>query len=213
MPDASRITPPVLPPEVRSGHDIQLTVRLDAGLPVHDVRSTSHDVEVRRDGERRAHVRLAAHDRIPNKTFTLQYRVADALIRPAVLVHREPGADHGYFLAMLNPQLEPSEKEVVPRELYFVLDTSCSQSGLPIEKSKAVTAEALRHLHPEDTFQILNFDTRVTKFSEGAVPASPENVERALAYVRTSGAAAAPTFGLRHRRPWCRRTTRRVCAW
>jgi Ca-activated chloride channel family protein len=183
VPDASRVTPPVLPPESRSGHDIQLTVRLDAGLPVHELRSTSHDVEVTREGPSRGRVRLAAHDRIPNKTFTLQYRVADALIRPAVLVHREPGADHGYFLLMLNPQLEPKEQEVVPRELYFVLDTSCSQSGLPIEKSKAITAEALRHLHPEDTFQILNFDTSVTKFAPGAVPATRENVEQALAYV------------------------------
>ncbi len=183
VPDASRITPPVLPPEVRSGHDLQLTVRLDAGLPVHDLRSPSHDVEVRREGPSRAQVKLAAHDRIPNKTFTLQYRVADALIRPAVLVHREPGADEGYFLVMLNPQLDPKEKEVVPRELYFVLDTSCSQSGLPIEKSKAATAEALRHLHPEDTFQILNFDTSVTKFAPGAVPATRENVERAQEYV------------------------------
>ncbi|XXF78594.1 VIT domain-containing protein [Myxococcaceae bacterium GXIMD 01537] len=183
VPDASRITPPVLPPEVRDGHDIQLTVRLDAGMPVHALRSTSHEVVVNPEGERRALVRLAAHDRIPNKTFTLRYRVADALIRPAVLVHREPGADHGYFLVMLNPQLDPSNKEVVPRELYFVLDTSCSQSGLPIEKSKAITAEVLRHLHPEDTFQILNFDTAVTKFAPGAVPATPENTQRALPYV------------------------------
>lgn len=183
VPDASRISPPVLPPEARSGHDIQLTVRLDAGLPVHELRSTSHDVVVTREGPSRARVQLAAHDTIPNKTFTLQYQVADALIRPAVLVHRDPGADEGYFLVLLNPQLSPSEKEVVPRELYFVLDTSCSQSGLPIEKSKAITAEVLRHLNPEDTFQVLNFDTKVTKFAPGAVPATAENVQRALPYV------------------------------
>ncbi|WP_257460137.1 VIT domain-containing protein [Archangium lipolyticum] len=183
VPDASRITPPVLPPEARSGRDIRLSVRLDAGLPVHELRSTSHQVTVSREGPSRARVELAPNDRIPNKTFTLEYRVADALIRPAVLMHREPGADEGYFLVLLNPQLEPKQEEVVPRELYLVLDTSCSQSGQPIEKSKAITAEVLRHLHPEDTFQVLNFDTSVTKFAPTAVPASPENVARALPYV------------------------------
>jgi Ca-activated chloride channel family protein len=183
VPDASRISPPVLPPEVRSGRDIRLTVRLDAGVPLHEARSTSHQVTVTKEGSSRARIELAPGDRIPNKTFTLEYFVADALIRPAVLVHREPGAEEGYFLVLLNPQLEPRQEEVVPRELYLVLDTSCSQSGQPIEKSKAIAAEVLNNLHPEDTFQVLNFDTSVTKFAPTAVPASQENVQRALPYV------------------------------
>ncbi|NNC16069.1 hypothetical protein HJC22_10045 [Corallococcus exiguus] len=182
VPDASRITPPVLA-DSRSGHDIQLTVRLDAGLPVHSLRSTTHRVDVKREGQSRATVSLGRDDRIPNKDFILEYVVADALIRPAVLMHREPGADHGYFLVMLNPQLSPTEKEIVPRELYMVLDTSCSQSGLAIEKSKAITQEVLNHLMPEDTFQVLNFDTQVTKFAPTAVPATPENIQNALPYV------------------------------
>jgi Ca-activated chloride channel family protein len=33
VPDASRISPPVLKPGVRNGHDISLSVRLDAGVP------------------------------------------------------------------------------------------------------------------------------------------------------------------------------------
>ncbi|RYZ36814.1 MAG: hypothetical protein EOO71_30410 [Myxococcaceae bacterium] len=183
VPDASRITPPVLPEDLRSGHDIQLTVRLDAGLPVQSLRSTTHRVEVKRERQSRATVSLGRDDRIPNKDFTLEYAVADALIRPAVLMHRDPGADHGYFMVMLNPQLAPTEKEITPRELYMVLDTSCSQSGLAIEKSKAITKEVLNHLMPEDTFQVLNFDTQVTKFAPGAVPATPENIQSALPYV------------------------------
>ncbi|NRD44492.1 VIT domain-containing protein [Corallococcus exiguus] len=182
VPDASRITPPVLA-DSRSGHDIQLTVRMDAGLPVHSLRSTTHRVDVKRDGQSRATVSLGRDDRIPNKDFILEYVVADALIRPAVLMHREPGADHGYFLVMLNPQLSPTQREIVPRELYMVLDTSCSQSGLAIEKSKAITKEVLNHLMPEDTFQVLNFDTQVTKFAPTAVPATPENIQNALPYV------------------------------
>jgi Ca-activated chloride channel homolog len=182
VPDASRITPPVHA-GTRSGQDIQLTVRLEAGLPVHSLRSTTHRVDVTRQGKSRATVSLGRDDRIPNKDFVLEYLVADALIRPAVLMHRDPGADHGYFMVMLNPQLSPTEKEIVPRELYMVLDTSCSQSGLAIEKSKAITKEVLNHLMPEDTFQVLNFDTQVTKFAPTAVPATRENIQNALPYV------------------------------
>jgi Ca-activated chloride channel family protein len=153
-------------------------------------------VTVAREGTSRARVELAADDRIPNKTFTLEYHVADALIRPAVLVHREPGSEEGFFLVLLNPQLEPKQEEVVPRELYLVLDTSCSQSGQPIEKSKAIAAEVLNHLRPEDTFQVLNFDTSVTKFAPAAVPASPENVARALPYVANFWGGGGTDIGI-----------------
>ncbi|HZH12990.1 MAG TPA: VIT domain-containing protein, partial [Archangium sp.] len=53
VPDASRISPPVLPPEVRSGRDIRLGVRLDAGVPVHELRSTSHRVTATREAPNR----------------------------------------------------------------------------------------------------------------------------------------------------------------
>lgn len=185
VPDASRITPPILPPDTRSGHDIALTVRIDAGLPLQGIASSSHQVTIVPDGAGRATVQLTPNDNIPNRTFTLDYRVADALIHPAVLVHHAPGAAEGYFMLLLQPQLSPKDSEVVPRELYLVLDTSGSQAGLPIEKSKAIAAEVLRHLMPEDTFQVLDFDTRVKKFAPAAVPATKENVERALPYVQS----------------------------
>ncbi|MFZ5441170.1 MAG: VIT domain-containing protein [Myxococcota bacterium] len=185
VPDASRLSPPVLPPQVRSGHDIGLTVRFPPGQPVEQVRSTSHEVSVSHALDGATRVELSRHDSIPNKTFTLQWRTAGQSIRAAALTHHAPGKDEGYLLLMLQPQLAPSDAEVVPRELYFVLDTSCSQSGAPIEKSKAIAREVLAHLRPEDTFQVLNFDTSVTKFAPAAVPATPENVERARAYVST----------------------------
>ena len=39
VPDAARISPPVLKPGVRNGHDISLSVQLDAGVPIQDLTS------------------------------------------------------------------------------------------------------------------------------------------------------------------------------
>jgi Ca-activated chloride channel family protein len=47
VPDASRITPPVLKPGERSGHDIALSVKLDAGVPIKNVVSISHVVDIK----------------------------------------------------------------------------------------------------------------------------------------------------------------------
>ena len=58
VPDASRITPHVLPPGADSGHDIDIVVDLDAGVPLETIESVNHAVDVVRDGESRARVKL-----------------------------------------------------------------------------------------------------------------------------------------------------------
>lgn len=42
--DAAKITPPLLPPSQRSGNDISITVNLDAGVPIRNLRSPSHPI-------------------------------------------------------------------------------------------------------------------------------------------------------------------------
>ncbi|MEM9214932.1 MAG: VIT domain-containing protein [Cyanobacteria bacterium P01_F01_bin.150] len=44
--DGSRITPPVLKPGTRSGHDIAVAVNFDAGMPIQSIASPSHKLEI-----------------------------------------------------------------------------------------------------------------------------------------------------------------------
>ena len=48
----SRISPPLTPKGTRAGHDIGITVRLDAGMEIQEVDSRSHPVNVERHGPR-----------------------------------------------------------------------------------------------------------------------------------------------------------------
>src|SRR5919202_1912418 len=48
VPDASRISPPVIPAGRRAWHDISIDVALDAGVPVEGLKSVSHEVAVER---------------------------------------------------------------------------------------------------------------------------------------------------------------------
>ena len=50
-------------------------VTLDAGVPIQELRSTNHQVEVSREGDRRASIALTGGDTIPNKDFVLRYDV------------------------------------------------------------------------------------------------------------------------------------------
>ena len=181
VPDADRITPPVTPKGTRAGHDISLSVQLDAGMGLYDLESVLHEVDVQTPDRTRAIVTLKNETEIPNKDFILRYRLATDEIGDALLVHSdERGA---FFTLILQPPQRVVPEQVVPRELIFVLDTSGSMSGFPIEKAKRVMALAIGQMLPDDTFNLITFagDTRI--LWDEPRPATEKNVAEAQAFL------------------------------
>src|SRR5262249_39545774 len=117
---AGRLTPLVALPGTRPGHDISLTVHLDAGLPVAPVRSVPHSGFIREEAPARRLVRLEEHDAIPNRDFILQWRVAGDAIQSGLVAHAAHG--RGYLSLVLQPPAAPSQAEVSPKEMVFVID-------------------------------------------------------------------------------------------
>ncbi|HCU36140.1 MAG TPA: trypsin [Armatimonadetes bacterium] len=183
VPDASRITPPVLKPDERSGHDIRVTVRLDAGVRIKGLRSKSHEVDIRTEGDSRARVILLPGDRIPNKDFVLEYDVVGDKPEMALLTHRQPGSKHGYFMLMIQPKAELRAEEITPKEMIFVVDNSGSMSGYPIEKAKETMRRCLKGMNPNDSFQVIRFSESASALSDRPLPNTPGNVKKGLKYV------------------------------
>jgi len=182
--DADKITPPIAPKGTRAGHDISVTVRLNAGMPIQSVDSTLHRVDVNRDGENRATVQLRDQKSIPNKDFILRYAVADKQIRSAVLASMGPEGDNsGYFTLMLQPPALPDTEKLGTREMVFVIDQTGSQSGWPIQKAKETMRYLIRNMNPDDTFQLLGFNTQVFPCFDVPVHNTPQNVARALRFL------------------------------
>jgi Ca-activated chloride channel homolog len=181
VPDAPKITPPVLKPGERSGHDIALTLHLDAGLPLTGVQSVAHKVETVDLGASRRLVTLSPADAIPNRDFVLRWTVDASKMRFGVLPHREKG--DGYFTLMVQPPLKPTDAEVCPREITFILDVSGSMSGLPIETSKSLVRSVLDGLRPDDVFNIFVFSGGEGQLWQGPRPNTPENVLEAKRYL------------------------------
>lgn len=181
VPDASRITPPVLKPGERSGHDIDVTVHLNAGVPFHELRSTSHMITVDKKGDAAAEVRLDERDTIPNKDLIVRYKVLGDAPQSGVLTWTKDG--EGHFLLVLAPKANYEDKEIRSREILFVVDSSGSQQGDPLVKSKEAVKRALRGLRADDTFQVFNFNDIVTSMAPGPVPATAENVRDAAKFI------------------------------
>jgi Ca-activated chloride channel family protein len=184
VPDASRISPP-LAEAGRSGRDIDVTLKIDAGVPLVSLASSTHRMKVERASSRQAVLRLAEEDRIPNKDLVVDIQVAGQELQTGVIATRPDPAAPGHVLMILQPKADADVRtEVTPKEMVFVLDTSCSMSGQPIEAAKAVMRAAVRGMNPEDAFQIFGFDSEVSTLSkDGPVPASEENIQRGLAFI------------------------------
>lgn len=183
VPDASRITPPVTPKGTRAGHDISLELAIDAGVPIQELHSVLHEVDVQRDGANAATVKLRQEAAIPNKDFILKYEVAGEKIEDALLSQAAPSGSKqgpgGYFTLILQPPARVAASDVTPKELVFVLDTSGSMWGFPLDKAKALIGRALDELYPGDTFNVITFsgDTQIL-FPEPVYPTA-ENLRTA----------------------------------
>ena len=181
VPDASRVSPPVLQPGTRSGHDVEIEVAIDAGVPIGSVESPSHRIGVARQGSGRAAVVLTDADTIPNKDFLLRWSVASEDPAVGALAHRD-GVD-GFFTLIVQPKGEVSAIEAAPKEITFVVDTSGSMQGVPIEASKRLVQKALRELGPKDTFNLIRFAGDNTVWSKDPRPNTRADVEEAIAWL------------------------------
>ncbi|HEX8650123.1 MAG TPA: VIT domain-containing protein [Pyrinomonadaceae bacterium] len=179
--DASRITPPVAPQGTRAGHDISIEVSLDAGVPINEINSISHAIDTERRGSQSATVRLRKVSVIPNKDFILRYDVAGRRVEDAVLTHRTD--KEGFFTLILQPPDAVAAPDVMPKELVFVLDTSGSMEGFPIEKAKETMKLALDGLYPQDTFNLITFAGDTHILFPKPVPATKANLAKAQAFL------------------------------
>ena len=188
VPDASRISPPVLKPGYRNGHDISLSIKLNAGVPIQNLSHPNHKADVTKDGERAAAVKLAAGDSIPNKDFVLRYDVVGKKPEMAVLGHtgdysgdrRRLG--NGYFMLMIQPQEDERLTKSPPREIVFLCDVSGSMSGQPTAKVVEAMHGMLKLCRPQDTVQVITFASQAQKLFDKPVPVNEENIGKALGF-------------------------------
>jgi Ca-activated chloride channel family protein len=182
VPDASHITPPVTPEGMRAGHDVSVCVRIQAGLALGEIASKLHEVVVESQGPSGATVALRKKAVIPNKDFILRYTVAGAEIGDALLMHASRPGD-GFFTLILQPPKRVAVEKVAPKEMIFVIDSSGSQMGWPIEKAKETMKLCIERMNPDDTFNLLAFSNNTVALFDRPQPNTEDNRERALRFL------------------------------
>ncbi len=187
VPDASRITPPVAPPGMRTGSTISLKVNINAGLPVSSINSISHDINITQVNEEAYSVHLKKKKVIPNRDFVLEYRIRSAK-EPKVALVASPKAADTYFMLMAVPPVSVKSDESLKKEIVFVLDISGSMSGTSIKQAGNGLINALTLLSGKDYFNIVVFNDRYESFASSSVQASGTSIMNAVNYINNLNA-------------------------
>jgi Ca-activated chloride channel homolog len=161
--------------------DVGISVRIESRVPILNVYSPSHRVAVRKDGEGAVRVGYEARDVRPDKDFLVYYSLSQDDVGLSFL--NWEGPDGGYFMLLAAPRFAAPGEKVVAKNVVLVLDSSGSMAGTKIRQAKDAARFVVNHLDRRDAFTLVDFDDGVTPFTEGLVPASEDNVARALKFI------------------------------
>lgn len=189
------VAQPTLPQGVDSPAKFDIRVSLDTPIGIKQITSPSHAIDITQPRklpyERYAAVSLKqGRSRVVNnRDFILDYRLSGDAVESGVMFMRGHGKDaENFFLAMVEPPKAVPSKLITPRDYVFVLDVSGSMHGFPLDTAKVMMRELLSGLRASDTFNVLLFESSNAFLHETSVPATPENIEQALAMIdRRSG--------------------------
>lgn len=164
VPDASRVTPPVLLPGFPNPVRLSLEVRLDpAGAAAIEVtwkdrvRSSLH-ATLEDDGPPWT-VRLQPGERL-DRDFILRFPVAAKMLSTALSASPAESGKPGLFALSLLPPTVASAKPK-PREVVFLLDRSGSMGGWKMVAARRALARMVDTLLDQDQFALLAFDSTV----------------------------------------------------
>jgi Ca-activated chloride channel family protein len=160
VPDASRITPPVLLPGQPNPVRLSLAVEVQPGrLMLSDFRSSLHTTSKQVDPDGTLHFALQPGERL-DRDFILRFRIDDSAIRTTLTLQPDAEGSEGTFVLTVVPP-RGSVTTARPRDVVFVLDRSGSMGGWKMTAARRAIGRMVDTLTEHDRFTVLAFDNAI----------------------------------------------------
>jgi Ca-activated chloride channel family protein len=201
VPDASRVTPPVLlpgfPNPVRLSLEVQLEPIAVGSSPAKwrkQLRTSLHSTIV--DEGPPWTVRLQPGERL-NRDFILRFPVAAGSIATSLRASPATDGKPGVFALTLLP---PAIRDVKPkpREIVFVLDRSGSMGGWKMVAARRAVGRMIDTLLDQDRFAVLAFDDAIDRpphAKDGFLPGTNQQRWRMLEWLGSIDARGGTEMG------------------
>lgn len=174
---------------------LSLRIDLHTGFPLAKIESATHEIVVGKGGaDGKAFITLADGTVPADRDFEVTWRrdcqqlaainnpvvsaaegrgaAAKECQAPFTAQYRQERGQYAYHLMMLLPGVEGREHSAPPRDILFVVDTSGSMGGQPMEQARQALDRALARLRPQDRFEVITFNDRTARLFGGLRPAT-----------------------------------------
>jgi len=160
-------------------------VELQSKEPLRNVYSPTHVIDVKHNSDSQSIVSFESERGKEPQDFQLFYTISKEDFGLTLLTHREPGRD-GYFLMMISPKTDWSEKEYTAKDVVFVVDTSGSMGeDDKMEKARSALLYGIGILRPQDRFNVVSFAGEEHLMEAGLISADEIGRKRGAEFVKS----------------------------
>jgi Ca-activated chloride channel family protein len=157
------------------------TIRVEASEEIKTIYSPTHKVDISRPDDKHAICKLTLTDVQSPDDFRLLYGTKNGLVGMNVLSYRPDPKEDGYFLLLASPEIK-SAGQKVDKTVVIAVDRSGSMSGKKIEQAKEALKFVIQQLRPNDTFNIIAYDSAIETFRPELQKADEATVKAALGF-------------------------------
>jgi len=182
VPDAARVTPPVLQADSDRNNEVVIKINLDAGLALEKIYSPYHEIELDKQADH-YQIQLKQGTELANRDFELIWQ-ANASDSPKAALFTEELNGETYALIMMVPPTV-DKTEILSREIIYVIDTSGSMAGQSIIQARTALELALMRLKPGDRFNVIQFNSLTSQLFSQPELLTQTSLQQALIYVRS----------------------------
>jgi Ca-activated chloride channel homolog len=197
------LKPDVYQAQVAGQLDININVLSDRPIKTFEGVAKAYPLRVDERGPNRIRASFSGRNVALTDDFSVKYTVdpaaADSL---RVLTYRNPAEMPvtGFFQASALFGLgadasAPNAPPAAPRTVILAFDSSLSMQWNKLDSSFQAFETLLRSLRPQDQFNVVVFNSDVSLFSNAVQPATTDQVERALAFVKQSRLRGGTNLG------------------
>ena len=156
-----------------------ITVNLSTGVPITNLNSKSHDINIDWNNNSSAKITLSnPADYAGNRDFILDYKLTGNQVESGLVLTQ--GESENFFMLTIQPPERFVPEDIPPREYIFVLDVSGSMNGYPLDTAKTLIRDLVSNLKETDKFNLVLFSGASEQLSPQSLTATKENMKQAI---------------------------------